>query len=351
MAGADIGASGSIWVALEDTYGTVKDPSVGANEADGIYVPILSETLQYTEPDRYFSEQIRHEAVHSDVKPSYYHVEGDIVMECDARYLPTFLAASRHNVAQTGTGTDQLYSFTPAANGATYPGGTALGMSINIIRNGVGFVYSGCVVNQAAFTLENGIGRVTWSILGLAEAETDDVSALTVSFSDPQLFGADAHAIYVDTSGTAPTFASPDATFNGYTLTINHNGEPQNRVVRDRAATYVKYGITEISGDTELDFTSRVEYDHYKAADFKAYRFESIDPGGSTNNWAGVSRGYRITCYKAVYQTYEVGLSGMGDLVMARTTIRALGGLAGSPGAYKIEVKSPTDLTLPPLTT
>lgn len=350
MAGADIAASGSVWVALEDTYGTKKDPSVSTNEADGLYVPIISETLAYTEPDRYYSEQIRHEAIASDVKPSYYHVEGDIVLECDAKYLPIFMAASRHTTLQTGTGTDQLYTITPSKVGATYPGGASLGLSIAVIRNAVGFVYSGCVVNQAAFTLENGIGRVTLSMLGLAEANMTDINAVDPQFDDPDLFGADAHAIYVDASGAGPAFASPDATFNGYTFTINHNGEPQNRVIRERSASYVKYGITEPSFDTELDFLSRTEYDNYKAATFKAYRFESIIPGGAGSTWAAATMGYRITCYKAVYGTYEIGLSGMGDLVMARTTGRVLGGLSGAEG-YKIEIKSPTDLTLPPLST
>jgi hypothetical protein len=223
-------------------------------------------------------------------------------------------------------------------------------LSIGIIRNNVGFLYSGCVVNQAAFTLENGIGRVTLSMLGLAEREIDDITALNVVFDDPDLFGADAHAIFVDASGTSPAFAAPDATFNGYTFTINHNGEPQNRVIRERSASYIKYGITEPSFDTELDFLSRTEYDAYKAASFKAYRFESVIPGGAGSTWAAATQAYRITCYKAVYATYEIGLSGMGDLVMARTTGRVLGGLSGVEG-YKIEIKSPTDLTLPPLTT
>ncbi len=350
MPGADIAASGSVWVALEDTYGTVKDPSVASNEADGFYVPIISETLAYTEPDRYYSEQIRHEAIASDVKPSYYHVEGDIVMEVDAQYLPIFMAASRHTTLQTGSGSNQLYTITPSKTGATYPGGAALGLSIAIIRNNVGFVYSGCVVNQAAFTLENGIGRVTLSMLGLAEANMANVAVPVPLFADPKLFGADAHAIFVDASSNAPAFASPDATFNGYTFTINHNGEPQNRVIRERSASYIKYGITEPSFDTELDFLSRAEYDHYKAADFKAYRFESVIPGGAGSTWAAATQAYRITCYKAVYATYEIGLSGMGDLVMARTTGRVLGGLTGAEG-YKIEIKSPMDLTLPPLTT
>src|SRR6476619_4645056 len=97
MADANIGAAGAVFVAVEDTYGTAIDPSTittpppattTRDAADGIWMPILSETVAYTEPDRYFSEQIRNETVVSDVKASYYHVEGELVLECDARYLP-----------------------------------------------------------------------------------------------------------------------------------------------------------------------------------------------------------------------------------------------------------------------
>src|SRR5436190_19775412 len=101
MPDADIGAAGAVYVGIESTYGTPNDPAAAGV---GAWVPILSESLAYTEPDRYYSEQIRQEAVHSDVKQSYYHVEGDIVMEVDARFLPYFLYASRHTVVKSGAG-------------------------------------------------------------------------------------------------------------------------------------------------------------------------------------------------------------------------------------------------------
>lgn len=334
MADADIGAAGKVYVGLESPYGTANDPAAAGV---GIWVPILSETLAYTEPDRYYSEQIRQEAVHSDVKQSYYHVEGDIVMEVDANYLPYFLYASRHTVTKTGAGAPWTYSAVPSKKGSTYPGGTARGISIGITRNDVGFLYVGCVVNQWAFTLENGIGRMTLSILGLKEQEYDP-SLTTPTWLAPSLYGADAHAVYVDASGLAPAFAAPDVTFNGYTYTINHNGEPQNRITRDRSATYIKYGISELSYDTELDFIDRTEYDNFVDLVLRAVRFEATIPGGVGATFGAATQAYRITTYRSNYATYEVGLSGMGDLVMARVTGRGLGIVGGS--AYKIECKS-----------
>jgi hypothetical protein len=338
MADADIGAAGSVYVGIESAYGTANDPTASGV---GVWVPVISESVQYTEPDRYYSEQIRQEAVHSDVKQSYYHVEGDIVMEVDAHFLPYFLYASRHTVTKTGTG-PYLYTAVPSKRGSSYPGGTAKGISIMVTRNGEDFLYNGCVVNQWAFTLENGIGRVTMSILGLGENDPATPGTAVPTWIAPSLFGADAHAIYTDAAGLTPAFASPDATFNGYTFTANHNGEPQNRVKRDRSASYIKYGITEVSYDTELDFTSKTEYNNFKNLVFKAIRFESITPGGSGGTWGAATEGYRITAYRTNYATSETTLSGMGDLVMSRTTGRGLGITGGS--AYKIECKSTVNI-------
>jgi len=338
MADADIGGAGAVYVGIESTYGTPNDPAAAGV---GAWVPVLNESIAYTEPNRYYSEQIRQEAIHFDVKQSYYHVEGEITMEVDGRFLPYFLYPSRHTVTKSGTG-PYTYSAVPSKKGSTYPGGSAKGISIGVIRNNVGFLYTGCVVNQYAFTLENGIGRVTMSILGLKE-QSFDASLATPTWFAPALFGADAHELYVDAAGTAPGFATADTTFNGYTFTANHNGEPQNRLNRDRSATYVKYGITEVSYDTEQDFTSRTEYDNFVAANKRALRFEAIIPGGSGGTWGAATSGYRINVYNTVYNTYEVGLSGMGDLVMARINGRGIGITGGS--GYKIECISPTNIT------
>ena len=340
MPDADIGAHGWMWVGIESTYGTPLDPSDG-DAALGIYVPILSETLMYTEPDRYYSEQIRQETMHSDVKQSYYHVEGEIVMEVDARYMPYFMFASRHTTTKTGAATPWTYSSVPAGTGTTYPGGTAKGLSIAIVRDNVGFLYSGCIVGQYAFTVENGVLRVTMNMLGLNEAPF--AGAVPVpTFAAPDLFGADSHGVYVAAAGTTPTFTAFDTTFNGFTETVNHNAEPQNRITRARSASYIKYGITEVSYDTELDFVSRAEYDNFVNLVKRALRFESINPGGVGGSWAAATSGFRITNYNTVYNTYETSLSGMADLVMATVNGRAIA-IAGGSG-YKMECISPTNI-------
>lgn len=335
MADADIGANGAVWIGIESAYGTASTVGTG-----GVWMPVMTESLEYNE-DPYFSEQIRQETTASSIVAAPYHVEGDLEFEVDANYLPYLLYASRHTLVKSGAG-PYVYAATPSKIGSTYPGGTAKGLTIGVIRNGQGFAYRGCVIPQWAFTIDGGILRCTASVLGLGETAFD-ASALTPTWIDPDLFGADAHSVYVDTAGTSPTFTTRDDTFNGFTFTANHNGEAQNRIRPDRQASYIKYGMGEYTYDTELDFTSRAEYDNMKSKTLRSVKLESLIPGGMAGTFAAATKAVRIIAYRSAYGTYGVSLGGAGDLVMARVTGRALAISGGN--AYKIECKSPVNLT------
>src|SRR6266404_9578747 len=141
---AGLGGLNSVYVILEAAYGTYLDPS----NSGGVWVPILDENLKYTET-KYYSPQIREQTIASDVKQSFYHVEGDIHMEVDAHFLPYFMYASRHAIVKTGPASGvYTYKATPSNFGSAYPGGSARGLSITVDRNGNGFGYSGMVVSQ-----------------------------------------------------------------------------------------------------------------------------------------------------------------------------------------------------------
>jgi hypothetical protein len=333
MPNADIAGNGAVWVGIETTYGTPVDPSAAGV---GVWVPIISEDLAYTEP-KYYSPQIRQSAIVSDAKQSYYHVEGTIVMEVDSNYLPYFLYASRHSVAKTGTG-PFIYTATPTNVGSTYPGGSAKGLSIVTERNSVTYLYSGCVVNTWEFSIQDGVLRVSMGMLGLAEQDTS--GAVTPSWVAADLYGADAHSIYVDAAGTAPAFAAADVTFNGFTWSANYNGAAQNRIVPTRSATYISYGEIEGTYQTELDFTSKTEYNNMKSNTFRSLQLRSLN-GGST--LAASTDGVQITSYRSNYDTYVVGLSGIGDLLMAQVTGRLIGITGGVP--FKIECKGTPDIS------
>lgn len=336
MPNADIGANNAVWVGLEVTYGTAVDPTAAGV---GVWMPILDEALVYTE-NKYYSPQIRQQAMVSAVVPAPYHVEGPIHFEVDANYLPYLLYASRHIVTKTGAG-PYTYSAVPTAAGATYPAGSGRGVSIVVIRNGVGFLYSGCVFSQFSFTLNNGILECTATVLGLAEA--DLAGAASESWIDASLLGADAHSVYVDAAGTGPAFATASIAFNGYTMDINHNAEAQNRITPSRAANYIKYGVTDVTTTTELDFLDKTEYNNFKNSTLRAIKLESLKPGGVGATLAAATQAVQLISYRSAYDQYTVDTKGMADLVSAAVTMRSLA-IAGGSG-YKIVCKSPVNIT------
>lgn len=326
---AGIGATGFVGVAFETVKGTYTVPYV--------HVPVLSESLRYVE-DKYYSQQLRQQVTDSDVKPGYYHVEGDIEMEVDPHYLPYFLYASRHNCTKGGAG-PYTYDFVPVVDGASSTNaGTTLPKTLSIlcVRNGVGFGYTGCVVSQFAFTVDAGVLKVTMSIVGEGEASQ---SASVPSWLAPELFGADSHSVYVDTSGTSPTFASAADGFNGFTFTVNHNAEAQNRIRALRSASFVKYGKTDISIDSELDFIDRTDYDKMKNAQTAAFKLESTVGGGT---YAGASAGVQLIAYRAAYDTYEINVGSIDAIIAATFRGHGLAQVGGN--SYAINVKSPTNV-------
>ena len=322
------GLSGSGWmgVALESVKGTYVAPTV--------YVPIISESFRYVE-DRYFSPQIREDTIVSDVKQGYYHIEGEFEMEVDVDFVPYFLFATRH----TPSFASGVYTFVPSDAGSTSTAASGMvqrTLSITIERNNIEFGYSGCTLGSLRFFLDGGILKMSGNLIG----EKDNVtSGHTPTWTAPSLFGADASEISIGPSGLTPTF-TPVYDFNGFEFEANFNGSAQNRIRRDRSASYVAFGETELSLTTELDFVDKTEYDNFVATTQKAVRLESLIGGVS---FAAATEAFRLTVYRAVYETYDLGLSGLGDLIMAGVTMRGIG-IAGGDG-YKIEVKSPVTIT------
>jgi Phage tail tube protein len=323
-------------LSLEAVMGTYQPPTT----AGTVWIPILSENLQYRE-DKYYSPQIRQQTIVSSSEQSYYHVEGDIRLEVDPQFMPYLYYCSRHNITKTGASAPFTYKFALGTQGSASTaasGAVARTASITIVRNGIGFGYAGCVFGGYEITVENGVLVATMNALGLSEIVPSALG--TPAWVAPDLFGAAAHAVQLDASGTTPAFASTDVNHNGFTFTANFNASAQNRVRRDRSASYISYGESEITYTTELDFMDRTQYDAMVANTFQAFRFESIR-GAAT--FALAPEAHRITIRKTSYDTYEVGLAGIGDLIMAGVTGRVIG-ITGAD-AYDIEVKSSASIT------
>lgn len=328
---AGLGGGGKVAVAFETTMGTYVAPTIP--------VGVLNESLKYTE-EKYYSEQIRQQTIVSDVKQGFYHVEGDIEAEVDPTWLPYFLHASRHSIAKSGAG-PYTYTYTPSSAGSASTaasGNVARTLSITIVRNGVVFGYTGCVVGNWEFVLgDDGVLRVTMGILGLAEA----VQSLPApTWSAPDLLGAAAHQVYLAASAISPTFSTADTSFNGFTFRANYNAEAQNRINTARSASYISYGMTEAEIESELDFLNRTDYDNMVNNTTRAIKLESAN-GGAT--FTAGSSGVQLQGNRVSYDTYDVGLEGMGDLIMAGFTGRCVGIAGGS--AYQIAVKSPANIS------
>lgn len=331
-----LGGGGYVAFKHEATMGTYLDPST----AGTVFIPILSENLQYQE-DKYYSEQIRQSTIVSDVKQSYYHAAGDIVMEVDSSFIPYLLYCGRYTITKTGTTPNFTYKFVPSSAGSATTaasGAAERTASITVVRSGVGFGYAGCVLTGGEFTIDNGVLRYTAHIMGLSEATPSGLG--TPTWVAPKLLGANAHSVYVAASGVTPTFSTASTDFNGFTFSDNFNGAAQNRIVAARSATYISFGITEGTYNTELDFTSKTEYDNFKNATTRALKLESIGDGAL---FSASLDAVQIQMNRTAYDSYEVPLAGMGDLIMATVTGRVLGQAGGD--AYAITVKSTADIT------
>lgn len=324
-----LGGGGAIGIALETTYGTLVAPTV--------WVPIISEEFRYVE-NRYFSPQLRQQVMVSDVKQGYYHIEGTINFEVDVNFLPYFLYASRHTVTKTGP-VSGVYTYKAVPNKMAAVASPAKGLSITAIRDDIFWGYAGCVVGQYEFTIEDAVLRCNMNMLGLSE--TTPAGPFTPTWSNPDLLGADAHAIFVASDfGAAPTFGAAATNFNGMTFTLNHNPTAENRIRKDRSASYIAFHETEIGFNTELDFEDKTEYNNFIATTQRGIKLESTQ--GATT-FATATDGVKVQLNRFAYETYEVDLPGLGDIVMAGVTGRGLSVSGGD--AYEIHCKSTVNIT------
>jgi len=323
-----IGATGFIGIAPETVMGTYVAPSV--------YVPVLRETLDYTE-EKYYSQQLRQQVIDSEVKPGYYHTEGDVELEVDTNNFLYFLYASRHTITKTGAG-PYTYKFVPSTAGSTSTGAGALQktLSITCVRNGIVFGYTGCTVGQYEWTIDAGVLKCTLGVIGLGEA----VQALPVpTWIAADILGADSHNVFTGASGVTPVFTQVTS-FNGFTFTVNHNAEAQNRIVSLRSASYVKFGKTDFEVTSELDFLDRTDYDAMVASATQAIKLESTVGGVS---FAAATDGIQLQANRMAFDSYKIPQESLDAIVMANFTGHGLAQVGGD--GYAISVKSAISIT------
>jgi hypothetical protein len=310
----NIGAVGICGVAFETVYGTFV-PSTK-------FFPINSETLSYKQnthwrrPIRAVADIIG--AVHGGT-----WVEGDVTFELTEDVLPYFLYCSRNTVVKSGTTPNWIYTTTPVHQGAAPVVGSKVGLSIAVTRNAETFGYSGCIVTGLEFTIDEGVLNCKATIIGSKEATTPPPLPI---WPTTQPYGMDTHSLKF--AGAAVTDAET------VTITIDDAGEALFRV-SSLAAVDVKWGERSVTAKCDRDFFNRTDFDA-----FKAYTQQSIELLSSH----GANNSISIKAPVTIADTYEVNLSGQGDLVRGTISYNGVYDPTTSK-AYEIVVKTQETIT------
>lgn len=312
-----IGASGVVGVAIETVSGTYEAPTK--------YFPIRSEGMVWTQATNW-RRVIRGTTDPIGAIAGNGSVAGPIDMELLGDVLPYFLRAARGKIVKTPipvtTPTHFSYAFTPLHN-ALAPAT----LSITIVRNGVPFGYVGCIVGGMTFGVDNEAAVVTMNMLGMHE---EPVAVPVSAFSGDRPFGAGDWTIEIPT-------ATQVFDADGFSFEVNESGTPQNRLKNTLGAQFIALGERTTTMGLTRDFETRAEYDQFKGLTAK-----SVHVGLST----AADNKVDFTMPVATIDTYDVSLGGVGDLVRASISYMGVHHLA-TGGAYKIDVVTPEDVTVP----
>ena len=306
-----IGAGGLMGVALETTPGTYQAPTK--------FVPFESESLQWQQ-DTQWRRPIRQTADIVGGVPGNAHVEGDIELEALEDCILYFLYATRATVVKSGTTPNWIYTFTPNPNAV--PTKT---MSITVVRNGVVFGYVGCIVSSFTISIEDGMLKFKCSIVGLDEA-TQTVPTATWPTTTP--FSAGMYSVQIPTA--TQVFDADTFEFQ-----VEDNADPQYRLKSSgRGASFVAFGERNVTCNVERDFADRTEYDLFKSVTASSLTLLASK---------GVNNSVQIDMPATIRDTYEVGLSGQGDLV--RGSIAYQGVLDATGKSYQLTIKAQETIT------
>lgn len=311
---AGIGAAGIVGIAREATPGTYVAPEY--------YIPIRSESLAFDQ-ETIFTRPIRGVADPVWAVAGNVAVGGDIEFEVLPDALVYLLYGARVSINKTGAG-PYVYTFTPTHVGQKSGANSTL--SVTVVRNGIVFGYTQCVVGQLELTVDNGLFVATVTVLGKDEAVQ---SAPTPTWPTDSPIGAGSYVVEIPT-------ASQVYDTDSFTFTVNDNPEHAYRL-RDngRGAQFTKFGEREVTLSVERDFDNRTDYDAYKALTAQEI---TVKASQDVDNYV------QFVLNAGIKDTYEIGLDGQGDLVRASIDYMAVYD-DGDSQAYEIVISSDTNIT------
>jgi hypothetical protein len=275
----------------------------------------MSETLKY-EQDTQWRRPIRQTPDVVGAVAGDAFINGDITLEALHDCVPYFLHCARATVVKTGAG-PYVYTYTPSA--AAIPVKT---MSITIVRNGIVFGYTGCVVGNFSFSIDNGEFMFKPHILGRDELVQ---SVPTATWPTTVPFGAGSYNLQIPTA--TQVFDTDKFEFK-----VDDKGVPAYRLKNTgTGAQFINFGEREVSLSVERDFDTRTEYDAFKTLTAQAITMT-----------VGTTPGFVLTMGAAIKDTYEVNLGGEGELVRAKIDYM---GTLGAGNAYGMVVNTTENIT------
>lgn len=291
----------------------------GTYAAPTKYFPINSEAIAVPQQTVY-RRPIRQSADIIGAVAGNYHPEGDIEMEALEDVVIYFLYASRTTIVKTGTSPNFTYTVTPTA--AAVPVKT---LSLTIVRNGIVFGFTGICSSSFGFGINEGLLTFKISAIGREEAVQ---SLPTATWPSTVPFGAGQYSIEIPT-------ASPVTDTDTFEWTVEDNAEAQFRLKStSRGAQFINYGERNSTMHIERDFVDRTDFDA-----FKAVTSQTITLTASK----GANNSISLLAPVAIKDTYEVGLSGQGDLVRATITYNNV--IDGTGKSWQITLKTQEDVS------
>src|SRR5258706_687584 len=309
-----IGAAGIVGIAFETTPGTYAAPTK--------YLPILSETLAWKQTT-VWRRTISGKSDRIGVVADDGSFDGDIVMEALHDCVPYILYAGRMSIAKTGP-VSTIYTYVATSTHvATPPTGRTL--SITIVRNGVTFGYTNCIVTKMVYTIVNGLLQVTFTIMGSDES---DQTTPTPTWPTSVQFGAVQYYFEIP---TATQVFDCDA----FTLSIDNAGV-QNYRYRNtgRGPAFASFGDRTVELDVTRDFQSKTDYTAFKA----------LTAQGITVKAVNGTKEIDFLVPAAIADTYQVDLPGTAELIKAQVKYRGTYD-TGTSEAYAITVKTDENIT------
>lgn len=290
----------------------------GTYAAPTKFFPFTSESLTMME-DTVWRRPIRQSADIIGAVAGNQHVEGDMALESLEDVVLWFLWASRTAIVKSGSAPNFTYTVTPTA--AAVANKT---VSITLVRNGIVFGYTGVCLSSFTFGIDNGLLTFQTSLQGRDEA-VQSVPVPTWPTSTP--FGAGMYTVEVPSGSTV-------LDTDTFEFKVEDNAEAAFRLKSTgRGAQFIKYGERNSTMSMERDFESRTDYDN-----FKSVTAQSITLTASK----GVNNSIVMLAPVAIKDTYEVGLSGQGDLVRAQIAYQNI--IDGTGKSWQITIKTQEDI-------